>query len=136
MNRLKERREALGLTQPQLAKRLGLAGTDLHISMLSRFERGRCNPTPKQANAISGALQAPLTDLYDREDLDYHLPPKAKAEHRKTPQRIVGRLTLEEEENFMWAMEIMGHATRNEAVRYMIKSYIEEAGVWEELHER
>lgn len=127
MNRIKERREALGITQPILARRLGQAGVDLHVSMLSRFERGRCNPTPKQADAICAVLQAPLLELYDRSDLDYHLDKRGRVERRANPCRVSGRLTEQERKRLDHAMEIMGHDTMQEAIRAMVKTYIRTA---------
>lgn len=127
MNRIKERREALGITQPILARRLGQAGIDLHVSMLSRFERGRCNPTPKQADAISDILQASLLELYDRADLEYHLDKPKQQEHRKAPFRGAGRLSESERKSLEHAMQIMGHDTMQDAIRAMVRAYIRTA---------
>ena len=127
MNRLKERREALGMTQPQLAKKLGKGGVDLHVSMLSRFERGRCNPTPSQLEAILSVLQAALLDVYDRSDLEYHLPAKGRAENRKRANRISGRLSDAQFLEFEWAKTVFGHVTNDEAIRCMVSDYIAQA---------
>lgn len=127
MNRLKDRRMELGLTQPQIAAKMDRLGYNVHVSMLSRFERGRCNPTPKQADAICAILQAPLLELYDRSDLDYHLGKRGRTERRKNPCRVSGRLTEQERKRLDHAMEIMGHDTMQEAIRAMVKTYIRTA---------
>lgn len=55
---IKERRSALGLTQAQLAERLGV-----DTETLSRFERGKHSPTLKNLVRLAGLLQTTVADL-------------------------------------------------------------------------
>lgn len=57
-----ERRRALGLTQAQLAERLGV-----DTETLSRFERGKHAPTLKNLIRLAGLLQTTVADLLAEE---------------------------------------------------------------------
>lgn len=57
------RRRALGLTQAQLAERLGV-----DTETLSRFERGKHAPTLKNLIRLAGLLQTTVTDLLDESE--------------------------------------------------------------------
>lgn len=57
-----KRRRALGLTQAQLAERLGV-----DAETLSRFERGRHSPTLKNLARLAGLLQTTVSDLLAEE---------------------------------------------------------------------
>ena len=70
MNRLQERRMALGLTQPQVSARLKETEPRADVGMVSRYEKGVCLPTADQLKALEDVLGAPRTELYDAEDLD------------------------------------------------------------------
>ena len=70
MNRLQERRMALGLTQPQVSARLKETEPRADVGMVSRYEKGVCLPTADQLKALENVLGAPRTELYDAEDLD------------------------------------------------------------------
>ena len=70
MNRLQERRMALGLTQPQVSARLKETEPRADVGMVSRYEKGVCLPTPDQLKALEDVLGASRTELYDAEDLD------------------------------------------------------------------
>ncbi len=59
---IKERRRALGLTQAQLAERLGV-----DTETLSRFERGKHSPTLKNLARLAGLLQTTISDLLAEE---------------------------------------------------------------------
>lgn len=59
---IKERRRALGLTQAQLAERLGV-----DTETLSRFERGKHSPTLKNLARLAGLLQTTVSDLLAEE---------------------------------------------------------------------
>jgi len=59
---IKERRSALGLTQAQLAERLGV-----DTETLSRFERGKHAPTLKNLIRLAGLLQTTTADLLAEE---------------------------------------------------------------------
>lgn len=59
---IKERRGVLGLTQAQLAERLGV-----DTETLSRFERGKHAPTLKSLIRLAGLLQTTAADLLAEE---------------------------------------------------------------------
>jgi len=69
MNKLQDRRIALGLTQPQLSEMLKAADSRLDVGMVSRFERGLCLPTEETLKALEKALQADRKELFERNDL-------------------------------------------------------------------
>lgn len=69
MNRLRERRVALGLSQPELSARLKEYNPRMDVGMVSRFEGGVCLPTQETLKALEAILQAPRTELYDADDL-------------------------------------------------------------------
>lgn len=69
MNKLQERRTALGLTQPQLSEILKAADPRIDVGMVSRFERGACLPTARVLEALETALQAHRSVLFDKGDL-------------------------------------------------------------------
>lgn len=55
MNRLKERRMELGLTQEAVSGILKLADPRMDVSMVSRFENGVCLPTEEVTEALEAA---------------------------------------------------------------------------------
>ena len=55
MNRLKERRLELGLTQEAVSGILKLADARMDVSMVSRFENGVCLPTEEVTEALQVA---------------------------------------------------------------------------------
>ena len=59
MNRLKERRLELGLTQEAVSGILKLADVRMDVSMVSRFENGVCLPTEEVTEALEAALRRP-----------------------------------------------------------------------------
>ena len=69
MNRLQERRAALGLSQPEVSAKLKEIDPRIDAGMVSRFERGVCLPTLATLEALETILQAPRTELYDMDDL-------------------------------------------------------------------
>lgn len=70
MNRLQERRLALGLMQPQVSARLKEIEPRADVGMVSRYEKGVCLPTREQLEGLEEVLQADRMALYDAEDLD------------------------------------------------------------------
>lgn len=56
--RIRARREAAGLTQPALARKIGVS----HDSMISRWESGKNAPGPRYARALAAALGGTLDD--------------------------------------------------------------------------
>ena len=100
MNRLQERRLALGLTQPQVSARLKEVETRADVGMVSRYEKGVCLPTGAQLRTLESALQADRLELFDPEDLDLlgllqagSAPPAERIERKATapPPSHVGR---------------------------------------------
>lgn len=69
MNRLQERRLALGLSQPEVSAKLKLVDPRMDVSMVSRFERGACLPTLPVLEALETILQAPRAALLGEDDL-------------------------------------------------------------------
>ena len=59
MSKLKERREALGLTQRQVAEKIGIAE-----SAYQRYERGVTEPSISMALRLAKALNATVEYLY------------------------------------------------------------------------
>ena len=68
MNRLKERRLELGLTQEAVSGILKLADPRMDVSMVSRFENGVCLPTEEVAEALEAALRASRAYLFGEDE--------------------------------------------------------------------
>ena len=73
-NRLRERREALGLSQIDVSQRLRAVEPRADVGMVSRYENGVCLPTRPQMDALEQTLEASRLDLYDAADLDLTAP--------------------------------------------------------------
>lgn len=80
MNRLQERRIALGLTQPQVSEKLKSVEPRADVGMVSRYEKGVCLPTKDQLSALEDLYGVPRTELFDLEDLDLLGLPPASSE--------------------------------------------------------
>ena len=59
MLKLKEKREAMSLTQKQVAEQIGIA-----VSAYQRYERGAAIPNAKMAVRIAKALKTTVEDIY------------------------------------------------------------------------
>lgn len=68
MNRLKERRLELGLTQEAVSGVLKLVDPRIDTCMVSRFENGVCLPTEEVLTALEAALRTSRAYLYGDED--------------------------------------------------------------------
>ena len=68
MNRLKERRLELGLTQEAVSGVLKLVDPRIDTCMVSRFENGVCLPTEDVMTALEAALRTNRAYLYGDED--------------------------------------------------------------------
>ena len=68
MNRLKERRLELGLTQEAVSGVLKLVDPRIDTCMVSRFENGVCLPTEEVMTALEAALRTNWAYLYGDED--------------------------------------------------------------------
>lgn len=73
-NGLKAARQRLGLTQPDIAERLGVS-----VAQVSRWENGKDNIPSSRLAAISRAYEAPIGDLFGGEGSDeFEIPPDAQ----------------------------------------------------------
>lgn len=68
MNRLKERRLELGLTQEVVSGILKLADPRMDVSMVSRFENGVCLQTEEVTEALEAALRASRAYLFGEDE--------------------------------------------------------------------
>ena len=68
MNRLKERRLELGLTQEAVSGILKLADPRMDVSMVSRFENGACLPTEEVMTALEVALRTSRAYLFGEDE--------------------------------------------------------------------
>ena len=68
MNRLKERRLELGLTQEAVSGILKLADPRMDVSMVSRFENGACMPTEEVMTALEVALRTSRAYLFGEDE--------------------------------------------------------------------
>jgi transcriptional regulator with XRE-family HTH domain len=57
--KLKKARKNSGITQEQLAEKVGM-----HYTSISRIETGDANPPVQTINKIAKALKIPLSDLF------------------------------------------------------------------------
>jgi len=71
MNNLKEAREAMGLTQKELASMIQETDPRIDVGMVSRFENGVCLPTPVVARAFASRLSSSVRDLFSEEGQTY-----------------------------------------------------------------
>ena len=81
MNRLKERRLELGLTQEAVSGILKLADPRMDVSMVSRFENGACLPTEEVMTALEAALRTSRAYLFG-EDEKADIPPRTAETER------------------------------------------------------
>lgn len=69
MNSIRERRLALGMTQPQLSAILRQIDPRIDVGMVSRFEQEVCFPTEAVLKGLETALQADRSELYSAIEL-------------------------------------------------------------------
>ena len=69
MNSIKERRMALGMTQPQLSAILREIDPRIDVGMVSRFEQEVCFPTEAVLKCLESTLQADRSELYSELEL-------------------------------------------------------------------
>jgi len=86
---LRTAREAMGLTQTELAQRSGLPQSDL-----SRWERGLRTPTPEQVDRLAAAVEIPATLLASDVRVAVPVHRAAKAETKRVERLVNGRLEL------------------------------------------
>lgn len=70
-NQMKAAREALCLTQPQLAALIQEIEPRIDVGMISRFENCVCLPTPRVADLLASLLGASVSDLFGEEAQTY-----------------------------------------------------------------
>lgn len=91
MNRLKERRLELGLTQEAVSGVLKLVDPRIDTCMVSRFENGVCLPTDEVLTALEAALRTSRAYLYGDEDICTSV---WKRSHRKSTRAASSGSTL------------------------------------------
>lgn len=67
---IKDRRVALGMTQPEVCARLREIDPRMDVPMYSKIENGQCLPTPRVLEALESILQAPRSELLSADELD------------------------------------------------------------------
>lgn len=70
MNRLKEVRVSLGLTQPEVSAKLKEVEPRVDVGVVSRYENGVSLPTATQLTVIEEVLKASRYALYTEDELD------------------------------------------------------------------
>lgn len=90
MNRLKERRLELGLTQEAVSGILKLADPRMDVSMVSRFENGACLPTEEVMTALEAALRTSRAYLYGKDE-KADIPPRTTDTERIAGLIPIGR---------------------------------------------
>lgn len=68
--KLKELREARGLSQRELAKEFQLIGCDIDQNVITRTERGERKVSDKEIWAITIVFGITTADLFENNDLD------------------------------------------------------------------
>lgn len=102
--RIKEWREAAGLTQPELCRK---APGVRDAPLLSKMERGWCNPTPETFRELCAALDASPEQLASPQDVDYGIrTSKRPGDRHKAKWRLTYRPKREAE--FAWALAVLG----------------------------
>lgn len=66
--RIRQRREGLGLTQNDLAKRLRTLGVRVDIASISRLENGHRDLRTSELTMYARALECRVSDLVDEVD--------------------------------------------------------------------
>lgn len=69
MNRLKERRTELSLSQPDVVRLLRVRCPIMDVSLYSKIENGHCLPNKDTLEALEAALQAPVSVLFEPDEL-------------------------------------------------------------------
>lgn len=86
---LRVAREALGLTQTDLAKKSGIAQPEL-----SRWEKGLRTPSHEQAEHLSTVLEIPVDFLLGDERVAQPVHRTRRSERKRTEKMVNGRLEL------------------------------------------
>ena len=86
MNSIRERRLALGLSQPQLSAMLREYDPRIDVGMVSRFENELCYPTEAVLKGLETALQASRSEIYC--ELELSILPAEKAAISPTTARL------------------------------------------------
>ena len=92
---IKEKRVALGMTQPEVCAKLREVDPRMDVPMYSKIENGQCLPTPRVLEALESVLQAPREKLLSADELDIMeaveaCTPRLSAE----TMRVVGAIPL------------------------------------------
>lgn len=109
--RLKQARQAAGLTQPQAVARLRHAPRGFDVPMLSRCESGFVVPTPPTLRELAALYGAEIAALYEPAELDYGLgrpkKPAGKA-GGKEAYKLTVRLDPGLASRLMEALDVLG----------------------------
>ena len=71
MNRLKEAREEIGISQKELANILQIADPRIDQALISKFETGVCLPNPITARNMARLMHSSVRDLFGEEGQIY-----------------------------------------------------------------
>ncbi len=67
---IKEKRTALGMTQPEVCAKLREVDPRMDVPMYSKIENGQALPTPRVLEALESILQATRSELLSADELD------------------------------------------------------------------
>lgn len=104
-NAVLTRRKQLGLTQDELAKRVGTSK-----QMVSKYELGQRSPKVAMANAFAAALETTLDELLDAEKIPHHAesePDVPKTEEAKILSKGIDKLPKEQREQALAMFRVM-----------------------------
>lgn len=98
------RRKQLGLTQDELAKRIGTSK-----QMVSKYELGQRSPKVAMANAFATALETTLDELLDVEKIEHHIEEDdvPKTDEAKILSKGIDRLPKEQREQALAMFRVM-----------------------------
>ena len=68
MNKIKEYREAKGMTQKVLAEKMGI-----YQPLVTKYEKGTKNPKLEQLKKIANVLECSYLDLIDDDEIEHHV---------------------------------------------------------------
>lgn len=109
--RLKQARQAAGLTQPQAVAQLRHAPNGFDVPMLSRCESGFVVPTPPTLRELAALYGTEIAALYEPAELDYGLggpkKPAGKA-GGKEAYKLTVRLDPGLASRLMEALDVLG----------------------------
>lgn len=132
MPRYKERLQQIDMTQNELLISIKAVDPRVDKSLLSKMVNNLCLPTPPQLDAICGALDCAVVELYERAEIDLlHDKPTAAQAPRQSRgglshggnvynltveiDRAVAERTLNDE-----ALKLLGYKGKSDFIRKMV----------------